>query len=297
MNMNKIYVSSLPESISKTEIEAYFCKYGKIVEVVLKKNHGAHFAFVRFSNSESVDRVFEWKSHYLKGLLVVCEKARNSNEENVFRCKAAFSSSNSKGIQHTSFNDPRILQTSSSTQKDAPKESFTSQSRRIWVGGISKHLTDDDIFEAFGKYGEVDKAFVARDNFGHSKGFGYVTFQDSKTVDRVLALPAIILFEKQVTVKLAVPEVTMNKYKMYISGLSATTTQTDVLNYFSKFGEVAEAVMKTSNSKRFAFVRFVRRSSMELVANADSHTLNGCKIRCERAHGSKRNFNSSRYAR
>jgi RNA recognition motif-containing protein len=45
----------------------------------------------------------------------------------------------------------------------------------IYVGNLSRDVTDDDLQEAFGAFGKVTSAVVIKDIFsGKSKGFGFV---------------------------------------------------------------------------------------------------------------------------
>ena len=46
---------------------------------------------------------------------------------------------------------------------------------RIYVGNISREVTDDDLREAFAAFGQVESATVLKDKFtGESRGFGFV---------------------------------------------------------------------------------------------------------------------------
>jgi len=46
---------------------------------------------------------------------------------------------------------------------------------RIYVGNISREVTDDDLREAFAAFGQVESAMVLKDKFtGESRGFGFV---------------------------------------------------------------------------------------------------------------------------
>ena len=45
----------------------------------------------------------------------------------------------------------------------------------IYVGNLSYTVTEDDLREAFGAFGQVASASIIKDTFtGHSKGFGFV---------------------------------------------------------------------------------------------------------------------------
>ncbi len=58
---------------------------------------------------------------------------------------------------------------------------------RIYVGNLSYSVTNEDLREVFGEYGEVASAEVVQDKFsGQSKGFGFVDIPDNSDADRAI---------------------------------------------------------------------------------------------------------------
>ena len=57
--------------------------------------------------------------------------------------------------------------------------------KKLFVGGLSRGTTDEDLRKAFASYGEITEAKVITDReSGRSRGFGFVTFvrdEDAKT--------------------------------------------------------------------------------------------------------------------
>ncbi len=57
--------------------------------------------------------------------------------------------------------------------------------KKVFVGGLSRGTTDEDLQKAFASYGEMTEAKVITDrDTGRSRGFGFVTFawnEDAKT--------------------------------------------------------------------------------------------------------------------
>ncbi|CAN0866696.1 Glycine-rich RNA-binding protein [Linum grandiflorum] len=54
---------------------------------------------------------------------------------------------------------------------------------RCFVGGLAWATTDDGLFEAFRNYGDVVESKVINDReTGRSRGFGFVTFRDEKSM-------------------------------------------------------------------------------------------------------------------
>ena len=52
--------------------------------------------------------------------------------------------------------------------------------KKIFVGNISWSVRDQDLYEAFSKYGKLAEVKVIVDMHTHrSKGFGFVTFEDN----------------------------------------------------------------------------------------------------------------------
>lgn len=61
-------------------------------------------------------------------------------------------------------------------------------SKKLFVGNIDWGTTDDQLKEAFEKYGEVEEAIIIKDKFSNrSKGFGFVTFPNDEEADKAMA--------------------------------------------------------------------------------------------------------------
>jgi len=58
---------------------------------------------------------------------------------------------------------------------------------RIYVGNLSYSVTDEDLREVFGEYGELAAAEVIKDKFsGQSKGFGFVDMPNNADADTAI---------------------------------------------------------------------------------------------------------------
>jgi RNA recognition motif-containing protein len=58
---------------------------------------------------------------------------------------------------------------------------------RIYVGNLAYSVTDDDLREVFGGYGELAAAEVIKDKFsGQSKGFGFVDMPNNSEADAAI---------------------------------------------------------------------------------------------------------------
>jgi len=57
----------------------------------------------------------------------------------------------------------------------------------IYVGNLAYSVTDDDLREAFGAFGEVERASVIMDrDTGRSKGFGFVEMPDKSQAEAAI---------------------------------------------------------------------------------------------------------------
>lgn len=77
----------------------------------------------------------------------------------------------------------------------------------IYVGNLSRSVTDTDLKEAFEAFGEVQSASVIKDKFsGESRGFGFVEMPNKQEADSAISsLNGKDLKGRQLTVNEARP--------------------------------------------------------------------------------------------
>ncbi|MEJ6622492.1 MAG: RNA-binding protein [Opitutae bacterium] len=57
----------------------------------------------------------------------------------------------------------------------------------IYVGNLPWSTSDQDLTDAFGAFGKVEKASIISDrNSGRSKGFGFVTMEDADEANKAI---------------------------------------------------------------------------------------------------------------
>ncbi|XP_023372361.1 RNA-binding protein Musashi homolog 2-like [Otolemur garnettii] len=76
----------------------------------------------------------------------------------------------------------------------------------MFIGGLSWQTSPDSLRDYFSKFGEIRECMVMRDpTTKRSRGFGFVTFADPASVDKVLGQPHHELDSKTIDPKVAFP--------------------------------------------------------------------------------------------
>ncbi len=178
---------------------------------------------------------------------------------------------------------------------------------KMFIGGLSWQTTPESIREYFSEFGELAEVMVMKDPATRrSRGFGFITFSDPAAVEKVLKFPVhqvdiikhrssvLFLFTmtniyiqldgKLVEPKVAVPRKTnpkmvMRTKKIFVGGLSATTSLEDIRAYFEQFSKVKEAMLaydKVTNRHRgFGFVTFDNEDVVDKICEIHFHEING----------------------
>jgi RNA-binding protein Musashi len=77
---------------------------------------------------------------------------------------------------------------------------------KMFIGGLSWQTTPEGLKEHFAKFGDIAEVMVMKDpTTRRSRGFGFVTFSDPSSVDKVLAHGSHDLDGKKIDPKVAFP--------------------------------------------------------------------------------------------
>ncbi|KAI1773437.1 hypothetical protein F4818DRAFT_422567 [Hypoxylon cercidicola] len=152
------------------------------------------------------------------------------------------------------------------------RSSGAKEDGKMFIGGLNWETTDQSLRDYFSQFGEVTECTVMRDGAtGRSRGFGFLTFKDPKTVNIVM-VKEHFLDGKIIDPKRAIPRDEQEKTsKIFVGGVSQETTETDFKDYFAQFGRVVDATLMmdkdTGRPRGFGFVTFESEAGVEACLN------------------------------
>ncbi|OJJ43309.1 hypothetical protein ASPZODRAFT_74869 [Penicilliopsis zonata CBS 506.65] len=138
----------------------------------------------------------------------------------------------------------------------------------MFIGGLNWETTDQSLRDYFSQFGEVQECTVMRDSAtGRSRGFGFLTFRDPKTVNTVM-VKEHYLDGKIIDPKRAIPRDEQEKTsKIFVGGVSQEATEQDFKQFFMQFGRVIDATLMidkdTGRPRGFGFVTFDSEAAVE----------------------------------
>ncbi|THV44747.1 hypothetical protein BGAL_0585g00030 [Botrytis galanthina] len=173
---------------------------------------------------------------------------------------------------------------------------------KMFIGGLNWETTDESLKDYFSQFGEVLECTVMRDGAsGRSRGFGFLTFKDARTVNIVMVKehyldgkivrPDLKTFNNslrsypskllplaskgthshstfKIDPKRAIPRDEQERTsKIFVGGVSQDASEQDFKEYFTQFGRVVDATLMmdkdTGRPRGFGFVTFDSEAAVE----------------------------------
>ncbi|KAG2692427.1 hypothetical protein I3760_08G053800 [Carya illinoinensis] len=186
----KLFVGGISRVTSEVILRKHFDKYGTVLGSSIAKDritkNSRGFGFVWFSDSSAAHKALQ-DSHVILGKTVEVKKAIPRSEQQ----------------QHQ--NQQQNGGSSKGSSIDNGENQF--RTKKIFVGGLSASLTEEEFKNYFGKFGSVTDVVVMHDSTTHRpRGFGFITFDSAESVVNVMKNSFHELNGRLVEVKRAVPK-------------------------------------------------------------------------------------------
>lgn len=173
-------------------------------------------------------------------------------------------------------------------EEDAPEtiesllEMYESQQlRKLFIGNLSYNTDSEALKEYFLKYGEIEECNVPVDSRTKlSKGFGFVIYRLSKTLDDVMRFRPHKIDGRILEPRRAIrreeadnPAANASTNKMYVGPIGEATDESHIRTYFEPHGQVTE--VEIAKKGDHCFVTFDDFDPVDKCVNMKKHMING----------------------
>lgn len=150
---------------------------------------------------------------------------------------------------------------------------------KILMGGLSPELSKQALLEYLSQFGEIIDFIIKGDtNTGLSRGLGFLLFEESSTVEKVLQVKDHKVDGKKVEFKRAKSIESKFPIKnIFVGGLNPQMSEEKIRSYFGTFGQI-EAIelplcSDTKKIRAFGFIKHVEEKPVRKVLETRLHYI------------------------
>ncbi|CAL4100093.1 unnamed protein product [Meganyctiphanes norvegica] len=288
-SMRKLFLANLDVSFTKEDLQSYFSKYGEIEELVIGKfkSRSSGWGFIKFTTLESVDNILKSRPHIVKNIKVdpkrvLCEDQVNGSADilkvnflivhdipsetkeddlqNTF--STVVGKSSSVMIVTCSVGTCAFLEYGDSDTVDKAMliDTVKVKNQKVEISKICKEdmikaLTQGDLTEvASVRVGETCTKVRSSEHL-------------EKLIKKIPRSPVVHVKKKK---ELLIPE-------LFVGNLSYDTTENELNEYFSQYGEIIRSVIvrdpSSNDSLGFGFLEFSKSNMVDAVLKKKPHRL------------------------
>jgi len=148
--------------------------------------------------------------------------------------------------------------------------------RNLIVNYIPGYLEEEQLFALFAECGQIKSLRIMRNPDGSGKGYGFVEFYNSESAQKAIAqLDGLRLGKKRLKVAFARPGGSRDGCNLFVKNLPMTWDTSRLAEIFSRYGELLECRVLSTNdsqSRRCGFVRFnLPRNAQAAIRNMNGY--------------------------
>ena len=171
----------------------------------------------------------------------------------------------------------------------------------VFIKNLDQAIDNKALHDTFAAFGNILSCKVAQDEFGNSKGYGFVHYETGEAATNAIKhVNGMLLNEKKVFVGHHVArrdreskfeEMKANFTNIYVKNIESEVTDDEFRELFEKYGDVTSSSIArddTGKNKGFGFVNFVKHeaaaAAVEALHDKDFHGQNLYVGRAQKKH-------------
>lgn len=141
----------------------------------------------------------------------------------------------------------------------------------IFIKNLDAAIDNKALHDTFSQFGNILSCKVAQDEYGNSRGYGFVHYETAEAANQAIkAVNGMLLNDKKVYVghhiakrdrQSKFEELKANYTNVYVKNIDEGVSDEDFTQLFEKYGEVLSATVtrdETGKSRGFGFVNYVK---------------------------------------
>lgn len=173
--------------------------------------------------------------------------------------------------------------------------------KKMFVGALSPNTDENSMRLYFTEFGEIVELTIKYDLLSkRSKGYGFISFSDKESVDKVLSKQEHILDGRIIDPKRLenrkIPNSGGKTKKIFVGGVPTVMPKRKLESYFGSKGDIDEIALvtnKTTNTRRgFVFITFKSERTVDELVKERFHHIDGNRVEVKKATPREQQLNN-----